>query len=252
MSRFAGKAAIVTGATDGIGAAVAAALANEGASIVGVARRAGPGEALVEQLGVARAAFVAGDVGDPETATRAVSAAVDRFGGVDLLVNNAAVDLSGPTLVDTTVDDARRVVDVNLLGALWMLQAASKSMLGRGGAIVNVASRTGVVGVPTMAVYGATKAALLSLTRAAALELAGDGVRVNAVAPGLTETPLVKSWIAEQDEPESFRRERAASIPLGRFATPGEVSDAILFLGSDAASHITGVTLPVDGGYTAG
>ena len=125
-------------------------------------------------------------------------------------------------------------------------------MRGRGGAIVNVASRTGVVGVPTMAVYGATKAALLSLTRTAALELAGEGVRVNAVAPGLTETPLVKTWIAEQPDPAAFRTERAASVPLGRFAQPEEVADAILFLASDSASHITGVTLPIDGGYTAG
>lgn len=252
MSDLAGKVAIVTGATEGIGAAVSRALAGRGARVVGVARRPEPGERLVRELGEPSAAFVAGDVAEPGTAERAVAESKSRFGSVDILVNNAAIDLSGPSLIDTPVDDARRVVDVNLLGALWMLAAAAEAMRGRGGAIVNVASRTGVVGVPTMAVYGATKAALLSLTRTAALELAGEGVRVNAVAPGLTETPLVKTWIAEQPDPAAFRAERAASVPLGRFAQPEEVADAILFLASDSASHITGVTLPIDGGYTAG
>jgi NAD(P)-dependent dehydrogenase (short-subunit alcohol dehydrogenase family) len=243
--------AIVTGATEGIGAAVAKSLVCQGASVVGVARRVEPGRRMVEQLGPKSAVFLPGDVAEPETASRAVAAAADHFGPVDVLINNAAIDLSGPSLIETTAEDARRAIEVNLLGALWMLQATAEAMLGRGGSIVNVASRTGIVGVPTMAVYGATKAALLSLTRTAALELADDGIRVNAVAPGLTETPLVKTWIAGQSDPDSFRRERAETIPLGRFADPSEVSDAILFLASSAASHITGVTLPVDGGYTA-
>ena len=251
MSTFDGKVAIVTGATEGIGATVAEALVRQGASVVGVARRIELGEQMLSNLGTDRAAFVPGDVAEPETAARAVAAAEERFGSIDLLVNNAAIDLTGPSLVETTVDDARRAVDVNFLGALWMLQAAAAAMLGRGGSIVNVASRTGIVGVPTMSVYGATKAALLSLTRTAALELAADNIRVNAVAPGLTETPLVEAWIKRQSDPESFRQSRAATVPLGRFASPAEVADAILFLASDSASHITGVTLPVDGGYTA-
>lgn len=252
MSSFGGKVAIVTGATEGIGAAVVAALVRRGASVVGVARRADPGRLMVEEFGSERVAFVPGDVAEPRTAALAIAAAQDQFGPVDVLVNNAAIDLSGPSLVETSDDEARRTVTVNMLGALWMLQAAAASMSGRGGSIVNVASRTGIVGVPTMAVYGATKAALLSLTRTAALELAGEGIRINAVAPGLTETPLVKTWIAGQPDPEAFRQERETTLPLGRFAQPDEVSEAILFLASDAASYITGVTLPVDGGYTAG
>ncbi len=251
MSSFTGKVAIVTGATEGIGAAVAESLVRQGASVIGVARRIELGRRMVQQLGPESAVFLPGDVAEPETASRAVASAAEHFGPVDVLINNAAVDLTGPSLIDTPAEDARRAVEVNLLGALWMLQATAEAMLGRGGSIVNVASRTGIVGVPTMAVYGATKAALLSLTRTAALELADDGIRVNAVAPGLTETPLVKTWIARQPDPDSFRRERAETVPLGRFADPTEVSDAILFLASSAASHITGVTLPVDGGYTA-
>jgi NAD(P)-dependent dehydrogenase (short-subunit alcohol dehydrogenase family) len=249
--RLAGRVTIVTGATDGIGHAVARLASGEGALVVAVARRAEPGARLVAELGAERCAFLAGDVADPATGERAVALATGRFGPLDVLVNNAAVDLSGPALVDTTVEQARAVTEINFLGALWTMQAAARAMLGRGGAIVNVASRTGIVGVPTMSVYGATKAALLSLTRAAAVELAASGIRVNAVAPGLTDTPLVQAWIAEQPDPEAFRAARVASVPQGRFATPEEVAEAILFLASDASRHVTGVTLPVVGGYTA-
>jgi NAD(P)-dependent dehydrogenase (short-subunit alcohol dehydrogenase family) len=249
--RLAGRVTIVTGATDGIGHAVARLASGEGALVVAVARRAEPGARLVAELGGERCAFLAGDVADPATGERAVALATERFGPLDVLVNNAAVDLSGPALVETTVEQARAVTDINFLGALWTMQAAARAMLGRGGAIVNVASRTGIVGVPTMSVYGATKAALLSLTRAAAVELAASGIRVNAVAPGLTDTPLVQAWIAEQPDPEAFRAAQTASVPQGRFATPEEVAEAILFLASDASRHVTGITLPVDGGYTA-
>jgi NAD(P)-dependent dehydrogenase (short-subunit alcohol dehydrogenase family) len=245
--RLAGKTAIVTGATEGIGAAVSRLFVREGARLVLVARRPGPGEALAAELGVV---FVAGDIGRPETARAAVEAA-RGLGGPDVLVNNAGLDLSGIDLLETSEEDARRVFDVNVFGALFMLQEVAGAMRGRGGSIVNLTSRTASVGVPRMAVYSATKGALLALTRAAAIELAPLGIRVNAVAPGLTETPLVKTWIEEQDDPPSFRREVAATIPQGRFADPAEVAAAALFLASDESSHVTGVSLPVDGGYTA-
>ena len=248
--RLAGKTAIVTGATEGIGAAVSRLFAREGARLVLVARRREPGEALAAELGSEGAVFVAGNVGRPETARAAVEAA-DRFGPLDVLVNNAGLDLSGIDLLETSEEDARRVFDVNVFGALFMLQAAAAAMRGRGGSIVNLSSRTASVGVPGMAVYGASKGALLALTRAAAIELAPLGIRVNAVAPGLTETPLVKAWIDEQADPPAFRAEAAATIPQGRFGEPEEVAAAVLFLASDEARHITGVSLPIDGGYTA-
>lgn len=117
---------------------------------------------------------------------------------------------------------------------------------------MNVTSRTGLVGLPGSVVYGATKGALESLTRGAALELAPYGIRVNNVAPGLTETPLIRRWIEEQDDPDAFRRRVTAMIPQGRFAEPAEVAAAILYLASDESASVTGATLPVDGGYTAG
>ncbi len=132
-----------------------------------------------------------------------------------------------------------------------MLQAAACAMRGRGGSIVNVTSRTAAVGVPTMAVYGASKGALTSLTRGAAADLARAGIRVNAVAPGFTETPLLTAWLAAQSDPEAIRLKVAEQIPQGRLATPADVAAAILYLASDEAAHVTGAVLAVDGGYTA-
>ncbi len=250
--RLAGKVAIVTGATEGIGLEVARLFCAEGASLVLVARRLAPGARLVEELGSDRATFVAGDVADPATAP-AVVAAAETLGGPDVLVNNAGIDLSGVELLATGLDDARRVLDVNVIGTLLMLQEAARSMQRRGGgSIVNVTSRAGIIGLPGSVVYGASKGALQSLTRGAAVELAPLGIRVNSVAPGLTETPLIRRWITEQDDPAAFRRGVTDTIPQGRFADPAEVASAILYLVSDEAASVTGATISVDGGYTAG
>lgn len=125
-------------------------------------------------------------------------------------------------------------------------------MLARGrGSIVNVTSRNASVGVPTMSLYAAAKGALLALTRTAAIEWARSGVRVNAVAPGLTRTPLITTWLEAQPDPEAFEKQVVLTIPQGRMATPEDVAQAILFLASDESAHITGISLPVDGGYTA-
>jgi NAD(P)-dependent dehydrogenase (short-subunit alcohol dehydrogenase family) len=249
--RLAGKVTIVTGATEGIGRAIAHAFAGEGARLVLVARRPGPGNELAAELGAERAAFVAGDVGDPSTAERAVAAAEERFGPLDVLVNNAALDLSGVPLLETTEAQAREIFDANVFGALHMLLAAARAMEGRGGAIVNVTSRLAHVGLPGSAVYGASKGALSSLTRGAAVEWAPRGIRVNEVAPGLTETPMISTWVAGQPEPEAFRAERERSIPLGRFCAPEEVAAAVVYLASDESRSVTGARIAVDGGYTA-
>jgi NAD(P)-dependent dehydrogenase (short-subunit alcohol dehydrogenase family) len=248
MRRFTGKVIAVTGATAGIGTATARRLAAEGGTLVLTGRNRESAEALLAELGDERAAFVAGDVRERATADRVVAAALDRHGRLDVLVNNAAVDHTGDVL-ETPIEEVRAVFDVNVFGAIQMLQAAGRAMRGRGGAIVNVSSRLASIGVPTMAMYSAAKGALLSLTRAAAVELARDGIRVNAVAPGMTRTPLFEAWAAAEDRDVVARA--ADAIPQGRFGTPEEVAAAIAFLASDDATHITGASLPVDGGYTA-
>ena len=248
--RLEGKVAIVTGATVGIGEAVSRAFVREGArTVLLVARSQDALEGLATELGPAAAAHP-GDVSDPATA-RAVVARAAGFGGLDILVNNAGLDLVTPVL-ETSEADARRIFDVNLFGALFLLQEAARALAARGGgAIVNVSSRTATAGVPGMAVYGASKGALEALSRAAAVELAPHQVRVNAVAPGLTRTRMNEEWVGAQEDPEAFLRRLEAAVPQGRLAQPEDVAAAIVYLASDEARHVTGVTLAVDGGYTA-
>ncbi len=248
--RLEGKVAIVTGATVGIGEAVSRAFVREGArTVLLVARTEGSLQRLAADLGPAAVAH-AGDVSEPATA-RAVVARAGELGGLDILVNNAGLDLVSP-VTETSEADARRIFNVNLFGALFLLQEAARALTAKGGgAIVNVSSRTATAGVPGMAVYGASKGALEALSRAAAVELGPHQVRVNVVAPGLTRTRMNEEWVSVQPDPEAFLRQLEARIPQGRLALPEEVAAAIVYLASDEARHVTGATVAVDGGYTA-
>lgn len=249
--RLSGRVAILTGGTDGIGAATARLFVGEGARLVVVARRREPGASLVAELGAGAVRFLAADVAAEETARAAVGAALDTFGRLDVLVNNAAIDFVRD-LLETGRADLESVFSVNFFGAFQMLREAGRAMRGGGGgSIVNVTSRNASVGVPRMAAYAAAKGALLSLTRVAAAEWAPFGVRVNAVAPGLTDTPLIRSWIEQQPDPAGFETGLRGSVPLGRLARPDDVARAVLYLASDESSHVTGASLAVDGGYTA-
>lgn len=247
-----GKVAIVTGGTMGIGLEIARLFLGRGASVVVIGRDAERGRTAVAELASDRVALHAGDVAAPETGADAIELAKRRFGALDVLVNNAAVDHDEP-LLEVTPDTAEAVFRTNFHGSLLMLQAVGRELRDahRGGAIVNVSSRLASIAVPGMSVYGAAKAALSSLTRGAAIELAPHGIRVNTVAPGFTETPLLTAWLEQQPDPVAARDKAESAIPLGRVATPQDVAHAVAFLAGDEAAHITGASLAVDGGYTA-
>jgi NAD(P)-dependent dehydrogenase (short-subunit alcohol dehydrogenase family) len=248
--RFNGKTAIVTGATSGIGQTIAIRLHSEDAAVLITGRDEERGLELARKLG-GRARFIAADLTAAEGADKVVAAATAQFGCLDVLVNNAAVDHTG-SVIDTPMAEIRDTFEINVFAAVRMLQAAARAMADSGGgAIVNITSRLATIGVPTMAIYSASKGAIRSLTRAAAIELAPQGIRVNDVAPGMTKTPLYDSWLAAQPDPAQVENNVIGAIPLKRLASPDDVAAAVAYLASDDARYITGATLPIDGGYTA-
>ncbi|WP_181139224.1 SDR family NAD(P)-dependent oxidoreductase [Streptomyces sp. Ru72] len=244
------RVAVVTGATSGIGAEAARWLHQDGFAVLLTGRCSERGEAVARELGSGAACFVPADLtrdGEPD---RLLDCALDRFGRVDAVVNNAAADHTGE-LLDVPTEEIRDTFEINTFAAIAVLQAAGRAMRQSGGSIINVTSRLATVGVPTMSVYSASKGAMKALTAAAAVELAPYDIRVNAVAPGMTRTPLYEAWLRSHKDPEALARRVADGIPLGRPATPQDVAAAIAFLASPGAAYITGITLPVDGGYTA-
>ena len=245
---LAGRAAVVTGASRGIGRAIATALAAEGCHVMLVSRRA---EALDEVAAAVRAAHpdvavhaYPAHVGDPDAAAGCAAAAVEAFGGVDVLVNNAGTNPYFGPMVDLDVPRAEKTVQVNQLSVvLWTQAVWRASMRERGGSIVNLASVGGLGTEPGIGYYNATKAAVIHLTRQFAAELA-PRVRVNAIAPGIVRTRLARAlWEGNEDALN-------ASIPLGRIGEPADIAATAVFLAGTGSSWLTGQTIAVDGGAT--
>jgi meso-butanediol dehydrogenase/(S,S)-butanediol dehydrogenase/diacetyl reductase len=227
--RLKGKVALITGGAAGIGAATAKLFRSEGAKVLVVDQARGKG------------VFVA-DVADPDAAAAAVAKALSAFGRLDILVNNAAMR-NYSAVADATPEEWRAVLDVNLLGAAAYARAALPALRRARGSIVNVSSCYALTGRKGMAIYDASKAALIALTRTLAHEEAGRGIRVNAVCPGSTYTDFHRRR-------GLGRRARDNNSLAGRWASPREIAWPILWLASDEASFITGAALPVDGGLT--
>jgi NAD(P)-dependent dehydrogenase (short-subunit alcohol dehydrogenase family) len=248
MSEFEGKVAIVTGAAGGVGGEVVRLLHERGARVV--AEDINPAVVDVVPPGSdGRIVAVEGDVADAATAQAAVDVALERFGRLDILVNNAARFLM-KGILDTSDDEWDGLLSVNVRGVFVHSRAALPHLMQRdASAIVNLASISGLVGLPSQAAYCATKGAIVQLTRQLAVEFAPQGVRVNAVAPGAIVTPFLLD--ALPPDPEPILADIAASHPLGRNSQPAEIAEVVAFLASDRAGFMTGAIVPVDGGFTA-
>lgn len=252
--RLKDKVAIITGGASGIGAATARLFAAEGAAVVIGDVRGEAAQKVVEALQASggQAGYRPVDVRRPDEVERLVTGAEQQFGGVDILVNNAGVVLPKST-TETSLEEWEWVIGINLTGPWLCARAAFPAMIRRGGgAIINVASNAGLVGFPNLAAYCASKGGVAHLTKAMALDGAPYQIRVNAICPGHTRTPMGDGFLAAQADPAAFVKEFVnVQHPLGRMAEPEEMAQAILFLASPEASFITGAVLPVDGGFTA-
>ena len=252
---FSGRTAIVTGAAAGIGRSIAARLVQEGAAVVLADQSGEQVEATAAALSasVGTAIPLTVDVSDADAVREMMTVAIREFGGIDLLCNNAGTTIPRRTVEHMADHEWDRVLDVNLRAIFLAVKHAAPYLRhGSSPGIVNISSIDGFVAEAGIAAYCASKAAVVNLTRAMALDFAPDGMRVNCVCPGMTDTPLLRGFLGQSGDPEVALSGRLRRVPLGRLVDPSEVAEAVLFLFSDAASAITGASITVDLGLGAG
>lgn len=246
-NEFRGKVFIVTGASSGIGKATALMAVKQGANVSFVARREKELKTITSDLEQAQVEIIAADVTKEEDRQRIVWQTVQRFGGIDVLVNAAGIIGNG-TILNTSIEQWDTMLDLNLRSLFRLTQLTLPYLIDRKGNIVNVSSVTGIRAFPNVLAYCVSKAGVEQLTHCAALELGPMGVRINAVSPGVVVTNLHKTGGMQEDVYQKFLEHSATTHPLGRVGTPEEVAEVILFLASNRANWITGISLSVDGG----
>lgn len=250
--RLKGKTAIITGATSGIGRASALLFAKEGAQVILADRLVAEGQQVVASIREAGgdAQFVATDVSRRSDNDRLIAACIEQYGKLDILYCNAGINL--PKLVtDTTDDELDQLLAVNVKGLVYATRAALPYLRQQGGVILITASKTGLVAQTDSPVYCATKGAAVLFAKALALDYATHNIRVNALCPGIIDTPMLRAFADAMPDPQAAWATYSAAQPLGRLGTAEECAQAALWLASDEASFITGVALPIDGGFTA-
>ena len=250
MASLSGKVAIVTGGSSGIGKATAIAFAREGAKVVVASRREKEGQETVKQVQSAGSEgfFIKTDVSKETDVSAMVEKTIATYGHLDYAFNNAGIEQIPTPLVEQTEETFDQVMDINVKGVwLCMKHQIPQMLVSGGGAIVNMSSISGMIGASGLPIYVASKHAVLGLTKSVALEYAKEGIRINAVCPGMIETDLLDRAFANQEVKERL----IAMHPIGRVGTPEEIAEAVVWLCSDKASFVTGQSLPLDGGYVA-
>jgi NAD(P)-dependent dehydrogenase (short-subunit alcohol dehydrogenase family) len=250
--RLKGKIAIVTGAGSGLGRAIASRFGLEGATVIVNGRRQAPIDDVTATIVGAggRALAVAGDVTKTADVKRLIATAVDTYGQLDVLVNNAGIMASRTTVVDSTEEDFQRTLEGNLTSVFRMCKYAMPELIRSRGNIVNIASMAGLRGSPSRAAYGASKGGVVILTKGMAVDYASQGVRVNAICPAFVETEINRDYLAELRRTGEIDA-LVGRHPLGFLGEPDDVAYAAVYLASDEARWITGLALPVDGGMSA-
>jgi dihydroanticapsin dehydrogenase len=244
-----GKVALVTGGNSGIGRAIAELFAREKAKVAIADIKPGETVQAIEREG-GTATFMQADLRNDPQVKRVVDGCVKKYGTVDILCNNAGIELVRP-LLETTEEEWDRVVDTNLKSVFLVSRHALPYMIEkRKGVVVNTASQLGIVARENLAAYSATKAGVILLTKAMALEHAKDGIRVNCVCPGAVETQMTDRILRNGRDPKKGRKMLIGNHPIGRLGRPEEIAQAVLFLASERSSFVTGAALVVDGGYT--
>ena len=256
--RLQGKAAIITGSTKGIGLGIARVFASEGAMLTIVSRgergrldTAAETAEEMRQLGAADAFFVRTDVKDSRMIQHMISQTVERFGRLDVLVNNAGYHIS-KNAEDTSEEEWEFIINTNLRSTFLCSKYALPHLRKTKGCIINISSMVGLVGQPNAVAYSATKGGQVAMTKSMAIDLAPAGVRVNAICPGWITTPLVDDWFSQQPDEQAAREYIYGVHPMGRIGTIEECGKAALFLATEDSAFITGIALPIDGGVTLG